>query len=108
MSRKNTHSVKNSLLSERLKTKDTKESEAKQLFAILHKKPISRRMSATYLGYTDQTYMVTQTIVDWIKSGKAQVVGKIKCKRSQKIVEAVTTNSAFFITKENQQLELFE
>lgn len=89
------------------KGKDTKEAHAKQLFQILHKVPISRRMAATYLGYTDQTYMVTQLINDWLKSGRAEIVGSVKCERSFRLVEAVTTNSDFFIKKKTNQLKMF-
>ncbi|WP_038531651.1 hypothetical protein [Formosa agariphila] len=86
---------------------DTKNVDAIQLFNILYKKPISRRMSATLLGYTDQTYMVTQIIFDWIQNGHAQVVGQIKCKRSNRFVEAITTNPDYFIVDNNNQLSLF-
>jgi hypothetical protein len=64
-------------------------------------------MVATELGYTDQTYMVTQFIYDWIKQGKAMVIGVIKCNRSGRIVEAVTTNPELFPKSNNNQLTLF-
>lgn len=86
---------------------DTKIVDAIQLYKILYKKPISRRMCATSLGYTDQTYMVTQIIFDWIKNGNAQVVGQIKCNRSKRFVEAITTNPVYFKTTCDNQLKLF-
>ena len=86
-------------------SKDTKEKRAKRLQKILFKKPISRRMAATLLGYPDQTYMVTQNVSDWIKNGHAQVVGHIKCERSKRFVEAVTTNPEYF-RKKNDNREI--
>ena len=80
---------------------DTKKCYTKDLYQLLYKKPLSRRMAATQLGFNDQTYMVTQFIVDWIKQGKAAVVGKIKCSRSNRSVGAVTTNPNLF-PKSNQ------
>ncbi|SKB35104.1 hypothetical protein [Maribacter arcticus] len=85
--------------------KNTKKAYAKRLFDILFKQSQSRRMAATELGYADQTYMVTQLISDWIKQGKAAVVGHIKCNRSNRWVEAVTTNPELF--PKSNQLELF-
>jgi hypothetical protein len=90
------------------KTQNKQNVDAKQLFRILFKRPISRRMSATKLGYTDQTYMVTQIIYDWIKCGKAQVVGRIRCTRSERLVEAVTTNPKYFKSRFNNQLETYD
>ena len=81
--------------------KDTKKDYTKELYSLLYKKPLSRRMVATELGFTDQTYMVTQCISDWIKQGKAMVIGSIKCSRSGRFVEAVTTNPKLF-PKSNQ------
>lgn len=103
--------IKHSLInpfSKGLKAQNTQKVDAKQLFQILYKRPISRRMSATELGYTDQTYMVTQIIYDWIKSGKAQVVGRIRCTRSDRFVEAITTNPKYFESKFNNQLETYD
>ncbi len=88
--------------------KDTKKQDAKNLFKALYKKPLSRRMAATAIGYTDQTYMVTQNIYDWIKQGKAQVIGVIKCNRSGRKVEKITTNPELFISSSTNQLNLFE
>lgn len=68
----------------------------KRLYKALFTKPLSRRMAATKIGYTDQTYMVTQTISDWIKQGKAAVIGQIKCSRSGRFVEKITTNPDLF------------
>lgn len=95
---KNPNSLKTSLADEQGKySKDI----YKNLFEVLHTKPISRRMAATAIGYTDQTYMVTQTISDWIRDGRASVVGQIKCTRSDKWVQAITTNPELF-PKPNQ------
>ena len=85
--------------------KYTKKEYAKRLFDILNKKPISRRMAATELGYADQTYMVTQLISDWLKANKAAVFGQIKCSRSRRWVEAITTNPDLF--PKSNQLKLF-
>ncbi|MDB4104813.1 hypothetical protein N9545_04740 [Salibacteraceae bacterium] len=85
---------------------DTKREYAKQLFKTLNEQPLSRRMAATQLGFPDQTYMVTQFIYDWIKQGKAQVIGDIKCDRSGRIVEAITTNPE--LLNKSNQLNLFE
>ena len=65
---------------------DKEKEYVKQLFKLLQKQPLSRRMAATLVGFPDQTYMVTQFIYDWIKQGKAQVIGSIKCKRSGRFV----------------------
>ena len=81
--------------------KYTTKDFTKELYSLLYKKPLSRRMVATELGFTDQTYMVTQCISDWIKQGKAMVIGNIKCSRSGRFVEAVTTNPKLF-PKSNQ------
>ena len=75
----------------------TKKEYTNELFNVLLREPISRRMAATEIGFPDQTYMVTQLIYDWINQGKAQVVGKIKCDRSKRFVQAVTTNPDFFV-----------
>jgi hypothetical protein len=85
--------------------KDTKKGYTKELFKLLYKKTLSRRMAATELGFTDQTYMVTPFILDWIKQGKAAVIGVIKCNRSGRIVQAITTNPDLF--PKSNQLELF-
>lgn len=84
---------------------DNKIIDAKKLYSILYNRPMSRRMSATELGYTDQTYMVTQIISDWLKSGQAHVIGRVKCERSQRFVEGVTTNPDLF--PKSNQLKLF-
>lgn len=83
-----------------------KESEAQKLFNALLNKPLSRRMVATEIGYPDQTYMVTQIIYDWLEAGRAQVIGKIKCERSGRMVEAISTNPNLF-KKQSNQLNLF-
>jgi len=88
--------------------KYTKKKCGNQLFKVLFNEPQSRRMAATKIGFTDQTYMVTPFIYKWIKQGKAQVIGKIKCKRSKRIVEKVTTNPELFISNSTNQLNLFE
>jgi hypothetical protein len=87
--------------------KDTKKDYAKELYNLLYKKPLSRRMVATELGFTDQTYMVTQFIYDWIKQGKAMVIGVIKCSRSGRKVEAITTNPELFPKSNDNQLKMF-
>lgn len=88
-------------------SKGTKNDYTKELYNLLYNKPLSRRMVATELGYTDQTYMVTQLIYDWIKQGKAKVIGAIKCSRSGRFVEAVTTNPELFPKSNNNQLSMF-
>jgi hypothetical protein len=72
--------------------KDTQKTDAERLYNVLFEKPISRRMAATFIGYNDQTYMVTQLIYDWIKAGKAKVTGKVKCIRSGRTVQGVIAN----------------
>ena len=84
---------------------DTKKGYTKELFEILHNRPLSRRMAATELGFDDQTYMVTPFVLGWIKQGKAAVIGVIKCSRSGRLVEAVTTNPKLF--PKSNQLKLF-
>lgn len=79
------------------KAKDTKEKYIQRVFNILHKNPMSRRMAITKAGYPDQTYMITQSVNDWIKQGKACVIGQIRCARSGKLVECITTNPSLFI-----------
>ncbi|PQJ76897.1 hypothetical protein [Polaribacter glomeratus] len=85
--------------------KDTKKCYKKELHKLLYKKPMSRRMVATELGFTDQTYIVTQYIFDWIKEGKAYVIGVIKCSRSGRFVQAITTNPDLF--PQSNQLKMF-
>lgn len=86
--------------------KDKEKTRAEELFNLLYSKPMSRRMAATFLGYADQTYMVTKPVYDWLKNEKAHVIGKIKCSRSGRLVEAVTTNPVYF--PKSNQLNLFE
>ena len=88
-------------------SKYTKNDYAKELYDLLYNKPLSRRMVATELSNTDKTYMVTQFIYDWIKQGKDMVIGGIKCSRSGRIVEAVTTNPELFLKSNNNQLTMF-
>jgi|TARA_R110000772_G_scaffold185965_1_gene297185 hypothetical protein len=85
--------------------KDTKKEDTKNLFNILKNKTLSRRMAATELGFIDQTYMVTSNVSKWIKLGKAMVIGTIKCNRSGRIVEAISTNPDLF--PKSTQLKLF-
>jgi hypothetical protein len=84
-----------------------KKDHAKNLFTALQKTPISRRMAATEIGCTDQTYMVTQFVYDWIRQGKAQVIGQIRCTRSGRKVEAITTDPDLFKDSADNQLNLF-
>lgn len=86
--------------------KGIKSERTTSLYNILFERPKSRRMAATELGYPDQTYMVTRTICEWIKKGKAQVVGSIRCERSTRLVEGITTNPDLFI--DPIQLVLFD
>tara|TARA_R110002033_G_scaffold169783_2_gene210966 strand:- start:117 stop:422 length:306 start_codon:yes stop_codon:yes gene_type:complete len=85
--------------------KNTKKSYTKELYNLLYKEPLSRRMVATKLGFTDQTYMVTPYILNWIKQGKAVVIGLIKCSRSGHQVQAISTNPDLF--PKSNQLKLF-
>src|SRR5690554_708016 len=90
--KKNTHSLNNTS-----KAKDTKEKYIQRAFMAFYNKPMSRRMAITKAGYPDLTYMITQSVNDWIKQGKACVVGQIRCTRSGKLVECITTNPSLFI-----------
>lgn len=83
--------------------KDTKERDQKQLLKVLFEKPISRRMAAFLLGKGDKTYCVTQYVHDFIESGHIQVVGKIRCKRSDRFVEAITSNPKYFRKKDDNR-----
>jgi hypothetical protein len=58
------------------KGKINKSRDAKKLFKAFYDYPKSRRMGATEIGYEDQTYMVTQLVSDWLKTGKAEVCGE--------------------------------
>lgn len=84
--------------------KDSKSELSKALYSILYKMPQSRRMAATETGYPDMTYMVTNPVKRWIEQGRAQVIGSIRCSRSGRKVEAVTTNPELF--KQDNQLKL--
>jgi hypothetical protein len=85
--------------------KNKKKEDTKRLFESLMN-PQSRRMAATAIGYKDQTFMVTQSIYDWLKQGKAAVIGRIKCARSNRWVQCVTTDPDLFPI--NPQLSLFD
>jgi hypothetical protein len=87
--------------------KNKKRNVEKELFSLLFKRPMSRRMAATELGFPDQTYMVTDTIKNWLKYGRAEIVGSIKCKRSGKFVQGVTTNPKLFRKSNSNQTKLF-
>ncbi|MGP1991871.1 hypothetical protein D9V96_008295 [Zobellia laminariae] len=100
---KNTNSLNNSFGHD--KGKNRKKEDTKRLFQALMQ-PQSRRMAATNIGYEDLTYMVTQNIYDWIKQGKAAVIGQIRCSRSNRWVQSVTTNPDLFPI--DPQLSLFE
>ncbi|MGJ8685765.1 MAG: hypothetical protein ACSHWW_14130 [Nonlabens sp.] len=101
--RDNTSSLNSSMVNNRHNLNQQEFKRA--LFNLLFDEPCSRRMAATKLGYTDQTYMVTQTIYDWIKEGRAAVVGQIKCHRSNRLVQSITTNQDLF--PKSNQLTLF-
>lgn len=83
-----------------------KEKQAQKLYNIL-KKGMSRRMAATELGNTDMTYTVTQNIKDWLKDGRAQIIGCMRCERSKRWVEKVTTDKEQFNEKTTNQLKMF-
>lgn len=83
--------------------KDTKEKYIQRVFNILHKNAMSRRMAITKAGYPDQTYLITQSVYDWIKQGKACVIGQIRCSRSGKLVECITTDPSLFINSKNDK-----
>jgi hypothetical protein len=102
MSTSDTHSLDFNSLEQ---SKDKQKKYVKLLYKELFDSAVSRRMAATNIGYTDQTYMVTQYINDWIKQGKAAVIGHIKCSRSGRFVERVTTNPDLF--PKSNQLNLF-
>jgi len=85
--------------------KYTKKDYAKRVFYAFYCEGISRRSAATKIGFVDQTYMVTQLVSDWLKQGKAAVIGKVKCERSGRWVEKVTTNPELF--PKSDQLKLF-
>ena len=57
---------------------------------------MTRRMLATELGYTDQTFMVTQDIEDLRELGKVFEIGKKRCERSQ----PNKTNRAMYLTSD--------
>jgi len=101
---KNTNSNPNAFQHKR-QEQDTKKEYAKKLYKALYNEPLSRRMAATKTGFIDQTYMVTQFVYDWIKQGKAQVIGVIKCSRSGRNVESITTNPDLF--QKSNQLKMF-
>lgn len=86
-------------------SKNKQNNHVKQLYKVLFNSSLSRRMAATEIGFTDQTYMVTQKISDWIKQDKAAVIGRIKCSRSGRFVERVTTNPDLF--PKSNQLKMF-
>ena len=92
------------------KSDTTKKSKAKhnskELFNLLHTKPMSRRMAATLIGFPDQTYMVTNQIYQWLNQGRACVIGVIKCSRSGRMVQSISTNPINF--PKSDQLSLFE
>jgi len=78
-------------------SKDTKEKYIKRVYKILYEQPMSRRMAISKAGYPDQSFLITQSVYDWIKQGKACVIGQIRCTRSGKLVECITTNPSLFI-----------
>lgn len=87
------------------KAKDTKEKYIQRAFMAFYKQPMSRRMAITKAGYPDLTYMITQSVNDWIKQGKACVIGQIRCTRSGKLVECITTNPSLFIHSKTESNE---
>ena len=81
----------------------------KRLFKIFKEEPLSRRMAITLAGKDDQTYYATKPVYKWLKSGRAQIVGKFKCKRSGHLVEYVTTDPEKFVTDTTQyKMSFFE
>lgn len=86
------------------RSKDTKKNITKSLFQVL-KTPMSRRMAVTELGYPDLTYLVTQEVNDFIRQGRAECIGVIKCTRSGRFVQKITTNPKYF--KRSNQPDLF-
>ena|SRR5690554_6076519 len=108
MKKRNFHSPKNAFSKSKQQAQDTKEKREKQLCKILFARPITRRMAATQMGYPDQTFMVTQLMFDLIKDGKAQVVGQMRCERSTKIAEAVTSNPEYFRKKDDNRVILWK
>ena len=68
----------------------------------------SRRNLATLLGYPDQTFMVTRPVRQLLDDGKAQVIGRVKCPRSGRWVEKISTNPELFReVKSMHQLQMF-
>jgi hypothetical protein len=102
MSDKNTHNLD---FNNDEQGKNKKKQQRKLLYKVLFYCPLSRRMAATEIGFTDQTYMVTQNVSDWLKQGKAAVIGRIKCSRSGRFVQKITTNPDLF--PKSNQLNLF-
>ena len=86
-------------------SKYTRKGYTKELFELLQIKSLSRRMAATELGFYDQTYMVTPYVLGWKRQGKAMVIGLIKCSRSGRFVEAITTNPNLFPKPNQDQLK---
>ena len=80
----------------------------KKVHEALHVPPISRRQLATKLGYPDQTFMVTQAVYDLIRLGKVQNIGKIRCSRTNVLVEGITSDQTYFKSENDYQLNLFE
>lgn len=108
MRKNNSQSLKNAFSKSKQQAQYTKEKREKQLCKILFERPITRRMAATQMGYPDQTFMVTQLMFDLIKSGKVQVVGQMRCERSTKIAEAVTSNPEYFRKKDDNRVILWK
>lgn len=85
--------------------KGKKRNIEKEVYELLKIEPLSRRTAATRLGFTDQTYMVTQAVKNLVKNGRAEIVGIIRCERSGRKVEAVSTDANLFQSR--KQLNIF-
>ncbi len=87
--------------------KDTENNFNNDLYELLYKQTLSRRTAVTLLGYPDQSFKITQIVIDWIKEGKAMVIGRVKCSRSGRLVGGITTNPSLFPKDNTNQLKLF-
>ena len=91
-----------------IRQRKDKQNQSKKIVDLLFEKLLSRRELATQLGYPDMSFMVTQDVFDLIELGRVQVVGTIKCSRSNEFVQGLTSNPNLFIAETTNQLNLFE